>query len=84
MAYAYGRYHGKSEFEAETLIEAGRRTLASKLEQDWLNHGWYIDAIEWLKLVYGGPSSAPTPPQVIRKAYENMPNTPWPDFLPAE
>jgi hypothetical protein len=25
-----------------------------------------------------------TPPQVIRKAYENMPNTPRPDFLPAE
>jgi len=84
LAYAHSRHRGRGEFDAEPLLKAGRRTLAAKLESDWLSHGNYVDAVLWLKLVYGGPGSTLTPPQVIRKAYENMPNTPWPDFLPAE
>lgn len=66
------------------LHRAGRRILTAKLESQWLHNGNFIDAAVWLKLVYGSPGSTLTPAQVIRKAYENMANTPRPDFLPAE
>jgi hypothetical protein len=68
----------------DVLHRAGRRILTAKLESQWLHNGNFIDAAIWLKLVYGGPGSTLSPAQVIRKAYENMPNTPRPDFLPAE
>ncbi len=84
VALAYALATRTTPPKPDALHRAGRRILTAKLESQWLHNGNYIDAAIWLKLVYGGPGSTLSPAQVIRKAYENMPNTPWPDFLPAE
>jgi len=68
----------------EALQHAGRRILRARLDTLFGSSGQYERGALWLALVYGGPGSSLSPAQVIRKAYENMPNTPWPDFLPSE
>ena len=48
---------------------------------NWLGQGHTLCAALWLKLVYALHEPALTPLQTILRAYDNMPDVPWPDFM---
>ena len=73
---------GRHAYDPHALLTAGRRVLAANLQENWLGAGQDVRGAMWLKLVYALHDPALTPLQTILRAYDNMPDVPWPDFLP--
>ncbi len=73
---------GRQAYEPAALLAAGRRVLSLNLQENWLGEGHTLHGAMWLKLVYSLHQPALTPRQTILRAYDNMPDVPWPDFLP--
>ncbi len=59
----------------------GTRVLRANLQGNWLNHGQYARAAQWLKIVFWHPDKNLHPLEVILKAYELMPDVPRPAFV---
>lgn len=74
----------QQDYEPQDLLAAGRRMLALNLQENWLGEGQLLRGAMWLKLVYALQQPALTPLQTILRAYDNMPDVPWPDFMPAQ
>lgn len=85
LAYALAlQATGRQRYEPQALAAAGRRVLSINLEEKWLGQGQVSEAALWLKLTYAQHQPPLTPLQTILKAYDNMPQVPWPDFMPRQ
>ncbi|WP_280808582.1 hypothetical protein [Variovorax boronicumulans] len=73
---------GRTHFDKDDLLGAGRKMLQSNLQENWLGGGQYIRAATWLKIVYLHNDESLTPLQTILRAYDSMPKVVRPDFLP--
>lgn len=73
----------RQSFDEKDLFKAGCKMLKANLQDNWLGGGQFIRAATWLKIVYWHNDKTLTPLQTILKAYDNMPEVPRPDFVPA-
>lgn len=83
LGYALCRHYLHNAFDREEILQAGRRMLAAKLDNEincgWLENGQSIRAAMWLMVVYWYPAfhngeTLPEPVEVLLKAYDDMPN----------
>lgn len=81
IAYALCLHEARRQFDPDELFQAGRAMLKSYVQDAWLDHGHYMSAAKWLKIIYWHRDRSLTPPQTILKAYEYTPDVPRPAFV---
>lgn len=78
LGYLLCRHYLNNELDRTDILNAGRRMLASKLAEDWLDGGEYVRTAMWLMTIHWYPAihygeELPLPQDVLLKAWEDMP-----------
>lgn len=74
---------GCNTFDKADLLSAGRKMLQANLQENWLPNGQFLRAATWLKIVYWRHDPTLSPLRTVLKAYDDMPQVPRPEFVPA-
>lgn len=79
LGYAICAHYARQDYEAEQLVEAGRRMLRTYLAEEWLGMGQYIRAATWLMALnwHGAiylrdPPEQPIVLEALLAAYDDM------------